>query len=352
MDIIAFKQKFDPLLARHLASQHTLYKKITTQTDVLAILEHIQQASNHGKRFRPFIVWSFYATNKEDAQIEDIIDLLIATELFHIFCLIHDDVMDEASTRHGVATIHAFTKTRLEQKNEIGNIVRASESQAILAGDIVFNQVYKLLNKDSWSTPEIRSNIRSVFEQLIDEVCIGQMLDINLTTKAQVTFQDIEEKNRLKTAYYSFARPLHIGAILSGYTDSIPFMLSFGECIGMLFQIQDDLLDVTGDPQQTKKNLFTDIFSNQHTVLTQYIQEKLDKTYMHKLNAFRGQTKDTVNEAEIKALFVESGATTYAQTLINAYEKKALEMIHGSALKNTLKQNLESTVSLLMRRTS
>ena len=349
MDIVLFKQVFDPLLARHLASKYQVYSKITSDPQVLSILKHIQEVSMGGKRLRPFIVWSLYASQKPEASLEEIADLLVAIELFHIFCLVHDDIMDEASTRHGVHTLHTFTEEKLAK--ETGNIHHAGTSQAILAGDILFNHVYELLNRKTWLDAETREQVREVFIKLVDEVCVGQMLDVNLTTKKETSVEKIVEKNKLKTAYYSFARPLHIGAIVSKREDLIPFILSFGEKIGMLFQIQDDLLDIVGKPNETQKDLYVDIVKNQHTVMTEYIRKKTHGDYSHTLDTLVAGTQ-APEEAVVKNLFVESGAVAYAQSLISAYAQECTDLIQSHSLDEQDARIFEYIIKLLNHRTA
>ncbi|MCX6703199.1 MAG: polyprenyl synthetase family protein [Candidatus Zambryskibacteria bacterium] len=352
MDIVSFKQTFDPLLARHLASQHDTYTKITSNSTVLSTLSHIQKVSAGGKRLRPYIVWSLYASQKPDAKLEDIQDLLLALELFHVFCLIHDDVMDNASTRHGTLTIQAFTTELLTEHKEHGDLSRAGKSQAILAGDILFNQVYELLARTTWASPKMRDEVRSVFTTLVDEVCIGQMLDIDLTTKKETDTRAIVEKNKLKTAYYSFARPLHIGALISGRDDIIDFVISFGEQVGMLFQIQDDLLDIIGKPEETKKELLSDLRENQHTVLTEYIRKKADPVFKEKLEKFCGTDLKDTDYAEAKSVFVDSGAVAYAQALTQEYINESQRLIKDAHLDQTDEKLFNSIISLLAHRTA
>ncbi len=351
MDIALFKQTFDPLLARHLASKYTAYKNITSEETVLSILSHIQNVSAGGKRLRPFIIWSLYKSTHTDASIEDIAPLLVAVELFHVFCLIHDDIMDEAFVRHGTPTIHTYTNTLLTDKHFEKNIERASENQAILAGDILFNYVFELLNTSTWSTAKTREQIRNVFTILVDEVCIGQMLDIHLTTETNVPLSSIMEKNRLKTAYYSFARPLHIGALIAEREDLIDVSLRFGEIIGMLFQIQDDLLDIIGNPTDTKKEIFTDLQENQHTVLTAYIREKASLVYTEQLNTLCGTPKHLLDKDTVQNVFINSGSIAYAQTLIKDYIVQAEQLVASAHLDSHISSVFTSIISLLRNRT-
>jgi len=352
MDIVSFKQTFDPLLARHLASKQSSYTNITSNPTVLSVLNHIQNVSTGGKRFRPFIVWLLYSTYDPDASVEDIAPLLCAIELFHVFCLIHDDIMDEAPLRHGIPTIHTYTRTTIFKDRQTDNLTRAGESQAILAGDILFNQVYELLNTDTWLDASTRKQVRTVFSQLVDEVCIGQMLDINLTTQKEVTEGDIQEKNKLKTAYYSFARPLHIGTVVAHREDLVDFALTFGEYVGTLFQIQDDLLDIIGNTSETKKETLVDIAKNQHTILTEYIRKNADPLYRTKLDTLCGTPIADIDKDEVFSLFEKSGALAYTKAQIEYYSNKAQDSITHKNLSSRDAHTFETILNLLKNRTS
>lgn len=352
MNITLFKETFDPLLARHLASKQVIYGKITGNKSVLSVLEHIKKISLGGKRLRPYMIWLLYSSSIENSRIEDISDVLIAIELFHVFCLIHDDIMDEAQTRHAVPTIHTYTKEIFTEDTPAHIRTRAGESQAILAGDILFNQVYELMNNTPWKNEDTRKKVQSVFITLVNEVCIGQMLDVHLTTQKETTLENVAEKNRLKTAFYSFARPLHISAILSGREDLIDFVLAFGEKSGMLFQIQDDLLDIVGKKENTKKELFVDIAKNQHTELTEYIRKQADETYGKRLDALSGTNITESDTEEIEKIFAESGAITHARKLIETYSEECLQLIQEKNLSKKDTQVFTQILSLLKNRTS
>ncbi len=344
MDIVSFKEAFDPLLARHLAYKTDCYKKITQNQEILEILSHINEISKGGKRLRPFIIYSIYKTRNPQSQIEEILDLLLAIEIFHIFCLVHDDIMDEADLRHGKKTVHKYTEDILKEKNRI-NTKRVSEGQAILVGDILFNAVYELLYKDSWAGDmETKNKIINIFTELVDEVCVGQMIDINIVSKKDCSLEEIMEKTKLKTAYYSFARPIQIGFALVGEEHS--FTNEFGENIGILFQIQDDLLDIIGKQEETNKNTLSDVLKNQHTLLTDYINNKAEARYRESLKNIENLKRD-----EIINLFVQSGATNHAKQIIEDYNKKCISIIQNSDISESDKNIFKYLTSLLQNRT-
>lgn len=345
MDIVSFKEIFDPLLARHLAYKIDSYKKITENKEVLDILEYIKEISYGGKRLRPFIIYSVYKAKNPDSKIEDVLDLLLAIEIFHIFCLVHDDIMDEAEIRHDKKTVHRYVEEILIKNSSI-NVKRVSEGQAILVGDILFNTSYELLYKDTWTKDaQIKGKVTEIFIKLIEEVCIGQMIDINLTSKKESSLEEIIEKTKLKTAYYSFVRPIEIGLTISKEDNTI-FAKEFGENLGILFQIQDDLLDIIGKKEKINKDTLSDVLKNQHTILTDFIKNKADEKYQNILKEINKLDKESIIN-----LFTESGAIKYTEDMINEYINRCFDIINKSNLNNENKKTFTYITSLLQNRT-
>lgn len=350
LDIAAFQAEINTNLKTFLQKEFLSYQKISSHKEVGGILAHIGNVSAGGKRLRPLLVWSIYKQENKDAKPEDIMSLLLAVELFHIFCLIHDDVMDEASLRHGVPTLQALAHDSLYRNVPQGG-QRIADNQAILAGDIVFNSVFKLFTTFVSTQPRISSKLLDVFHLLIDEVCIGQMIDVHLTAQKLVLDADIVEKNRLKTAYYSFARPLHLGVIVAGRSDLLAFVLEFGEQMGLLYQIQDDLLDITGNAHETKKPLFQDIAQNQHTLLSNFVRAQgAEQTAV--LECFVGKTLTVEDTITLQELFSSCGAIAYANELIDQSAAGAEALIERHTLSETDGELFRQLLGLILKRKS
>jgi geranylgeranyl diphosphate synthase type I len=349
-DIVDFQTELNSQLDSFLQEEFLSYQKISNHPEVGGILEHIQSVSRGGKRVRPYLVWSLYTANRPNAALTDIAPLLLAVELFHIFCLIHDDVMDEAMVRHGVPTIQQFAKTSFYQSHTT-SATKISDNQAILAGDIVFNSVFKLLNRFSATNPTDAPSIITTFHTLIDEVCIGQMIDVHLTAQTTVTDEALAEKNKLKTAYYSFARPLHLGVIVSGREELLPFALAFGEKMGTLYQIQDDLLDITGNAHNTKKPLFQDVVQNQHTLLSNFVRST-DQESAQLLDSFCGKTLSESDTTVLKDLFTTSGAIAYTEQIIETTISEITDLMETYELNDVDRSLFSNILSLIIKRTS
>jgi len=333
-DLQSFKETLDKEMNTFLTKEISHYKEISSQPDITGLLEQLTAVSSGGKRIRPFLVWILYSKNTPQAKIADILPLLLAIEFFHIFCLIHDDVMDEAEERHGQPTIHSYAFSRYYQNSDGKKCRRISDNQAILIGDILFNSVFKLLRQFRLLQPKNFDEIESVFMQLVDEVCIGQMIDVHLTALPQAAIETIQEKNRLKTAMYSFARPLHLGTLVAERKDLSTVAVELGILLGQFYQIQDDLLDVVGDVNKIKKPLLQDVIQNQHTILSAHIRKHAPEGAAV-LNSYAGKNLSPADISELQKLFNDSGAITYAEETLTHHESEIASLIQKSNLSES-----------------
>lgn len=344
-----FKVALDALLLEFVGAERARYESIAPNPQLTAIFTHLERLCLGGKRLRPYMAYRLYTHTHPDATVEDIGNILLAIELFHIFCLIHDDIMDEAPLRHGVPTLHRFGSDIVYK--ETVNRERSGESQAILVGDMVFNMTFKLLTTAPSQQLPYAREIPTVFHTLVEEVCLGQMLDIDLTTKSKATEAEVVAKNRLKTAYYSFARPLHIGTLLATRPDLTDVAIAFGEQIGLLYQVQDDLLDIVGDAGDTQKEPFQDVTQNQHTVLTTYLRAHGGEAAAL-LDLCVGRVLSGEEKTALRDAFTESGAIDYAHTLIASHTNQARTILDTATLPEADEVLFLDILSLLNNRTA
>lgn len=199
-----------------------------------------------GKRIRPVLTLMSCEMFDVDASIA--LPQAIAIELFHNFTLIHDDIMDNAPIRRGKKSV--FKKWN-------SNI-------AILSGDTLFALAYQFAQQ---ANEKILPNILSVFNKTAIEVCEGQQYDLNYESIIDVSVDEYIEMIRLKTAVL-FGASLKIGAIIGGASEKdAKNLYSFGQNIGLGFQLKDDLLDTYGDESVFGKKTGIDILTNKKTFL-------------------------------------------------------------------------------------
>lgn len=199
-----------------------------------------------GKRIRPLL--ALLSTQLFGGDPDKALPAATAIEIFHNFTLLHDDIIDQAPIRRGHDTV--FKKWNI--------------NTAILSGDTMFAIAYGQLAK---SDPAILPVLMREFTKTAIEVCEGQQFDIDFEESDLVDIDGYINMIRLKTAVL-LAASLKIGAITAGASENDSTNIySFGENLGIAFQLQDDLLDAYGDEAVFGKKNGGDIKSNKKTFL-------------------------------------------------------------------------------------
>lgn len=264
-----------------------------------------------GKRVRPqlaMIACQMFGGNEEEA-----LPAALALEVFHNFTLLHDDVMDKADMRRGRPTVH----------------VEWNENTAILSGDQMLIEAYKLLSDvPSDKLPKVLR----LFNKMATEICEGQQYDVDFESMEHVTKDEYLMMIRLKTSVL-LATALQIGAYIADADEQAQEALyQFGIAIGLAFQIQDDILDVWGDPKTFGKAVGGDISCNKKTFV--YLEamrrggERLEEWYSQVLE------DNTEKIAAVKAIFEQLGVREACEAVVEDYTQKAL------AILDTLPQNV------------
>ena len=199
-----------------------------------------------GKRLRPLLV--LLSAKAVGGKFSHAYNAAVAVELLHNFTLVHDDIMDNADKRRGRSTLH--------KKYDVNT--------AILAGDSLLSVAYEYLLKDCNGNAK---NVLSCFTKGLIEVCEGQSLDKEFELRNIVSIHDYLEMIRKKTAAMA-EMCCSIGAQIGGGTKAeIKALETYGRNIGIAFQIQDDLLDITADEAEFGKMVGGDLIEGKKTFL-------------------------------------------------------------------------------------
>lgn len=205
-----------------------------------------------GKRLRPtlaLIAAELISGQPLDEELQPaVLSAALALEIFHNFTLLHDDVMDKAAVRRGRDTVH----------------VKWNENTAILSGDQMLIEAYKQL--EGIPADKLQQVLRW-FNEMATGVCEGQQYDVDYEHASHVAITDYLKMIELKTAVL-LANALRIGGYLGGANEEeLQALYEYGRNVGIAFQIQDDLLDVYGDPKTFGKAIGGDICCNKKTYL-------------------------------------------------------------------------------------
>ncbi len=326
MNIIEFKAEFQSVLAQAIKSKFTEYSQYTDDQEILEIINYAKSIIGGGKCIRPYMAYILYETLGCDNK-EVVMDLLVSLEIFHSFALIHDDVIDEGKMRHKVETLHTFVSKRIQYNHRtFAHRIHYGHSQAILVGDLLFS--WSISRFHQFSHLPYYNEACKIFHTMIDEVAIGQMIDVNVMTRDAISSQLIETKMRLKTAGYTFVRPMQIGVALAGKEKELTqFCVDFGIALGLAFQTQDDILDVIADPKIIKKSVLSDIREHQHTFLTQYVLENGKNSDIVELEKYWGKSElNDSDQFHIVKLFEKTGALSYARSKVAEYLDQAKQI--------------------------
>ena len=284
-----------------------------------------------GKRIRPTLMLLAYNMFREDP--ERILMQAVALETYHNYTLLHDDLMDHADLRRGHETVHK----------------RWNDNQAILSGDSMLVLAYERMAQ---CPADKLGEVLSLFTQTALEIGEGQQYDIDFETRNDVSEDEYIEMIRLKTSVL-LACALKIGAVLAGASKAdADNLYKFGEQIGLAFQLQDDYLDVYGDPKIFGKAVGGDIVSNK-------------KTYML-INAFnranssqRAELQRLINTesfdrdkkvAAVTALYNEMSIDKMAKNKMDFFYEQSQSYLDRVSVQEEYKCELRAYAERMMKR--
>ena len=284
-----------------------------------------------GKRIRPVLMLMAYNLYRED--VKPCIMPAIGLETYHNFTLLHDDLMDRAEVRRGKMCVH----------------LKWNDNTAILSGDNMLVLAFQyMMQCDKDKLPEVMR----IFSKTAIEIDEGQQYDIDFETRNDVTEAEYIEMIRLKTSVL-LACALQIGATLADAPkQDAEALYHFGECLGLAFQLQDDYLDVYGDPAVFGKKIGGDILCNKKTFML--INALLHASKEDKAELQRWIESEDCNPDEkiksVTALYTKIGVDRMAQERMNAYYVEAEQYLAKVNLPEERKQMLHGIAPELMGR--
>ena len=286
-----------------------------------------------GKRVRPVLTMLSYNLYKDDPL--SIMPQAIGLETYHNFTLLHDDLMDHADMRRGHETVHK----------------KWDANRAILSGDTMLLQAFERVED---CDPAKLPAIFKVFIQTTLEIGEGQQLDVEFETRNDVTEDEYIEMIRLKTSVL-LACACKVGAIMADApAEDVENMYKFGEKLGLAFQLQDDLLDVYGDPAVFGKNIGGDITSNKKTYMLINAVNRANAAQREELMKWI-EAKEFDRNEKVKAvteLYNEIGIRELCQKKMDEYYQESLVYLAKINLPEERKAELKAYAAEMMKRQS
>ena len=284
-----------------------------------------------GKRIRPTLMLLGYNLFKEDP--ESILMQATALETYHNYTLLHDDLMDNADLRRGHETVHR----------------KWSANQAILSGDSMLVLAYQRMA----DCPEDKlKQVLSLFTETALQIGEGQQMDIDFETRNDVSEEEYIEMIRLKTSVL-LACALKIGALLAGASEKdADNLYKFGEKIGLAFQLQDDYLDVYGDPKVFGKAIGGDITSNKKTYMLINALNRAKEGQRKEISRWIEAMSFDRNEkvAAMTELYNNIGIAQLAQEKIIYYFSESKRYIDAVEVPEEHKHELRAYAEKMMKR--
>jgi len=288
-----------------------------------------------GKRIRPVLMLMGYSLWRDDP--ERILMPAVGLETYHNYTLLHDDLMDNADMRRGHVTVHR----------------RWDANKAILSGDSMLVLAYQRMQQvEAAKLPAVLG----IFTETALEIGEGQEYDMAFETRNDVTEDEYIEMIRLKTSVL-LACALKIGAVLADAPQADADRLyRFGEQVGLAFQLQDDLLDVYGDPKVFGKAIGGDIMSNKKTYMLINAVARADARQREELERWIAAEDDhsaafrAEKVAAVTRLYDEIGIRQLCEEKINAYFEQARQTLAGVSVADARKAPLRAYMEQLLHR--
>lgn len=266
----------------------------------------------------------------------------LSLELLHDFMLVHDDIIDKSDTRRGKPSMHALLGRYLlpDKKAKF-----SGEDLGLVAGDVMYSMALDAF----LSVKEDMRRKENTLRKLISAALYtgsGEFIELLLGTKPieKVTREDIYKIYDHKTANYTFASPLSMGATLAGAKPAqIEKLFSYGMLLGRAFQIKDDIIGISGEEKDTGKSNLTDIKEAKRTLLIwhafNHAGRKKQLIIKRIMEAKLARKTEFLN---IRRIIVNTGALVYAQDQIKSLLSKANEEINGLKMDRRYKQALKN----------
>ncbi len=284
-----------------------------------------------GKRIRPSLMMMAYNLYKED--VETILPQACALETYHNHTLLHDDLMDRASVRRGQPTVH----------------VKWDDNTAILSGDaMLLVACQRMLN----CSPELMPKVQNLFVETAIEICEGQQYDMDFETRMDVREEEYIEMIRLKTSVL-LACATKMGAILAGAPEEdAENLYKFGEQMGLAFQLQDDYLDVYGDPKVFGKAIGGDILCNKKTYMLINALNRADEAQRQEMDRWLNAENPNPQEkiAALTRAYNNIGIDKLAQEKIEHYFAESRKYLDKVNVTDERKQVLVEYTNRMMHR--
>ncbi|HET6498482.1 MAG TPA: polyprenyl synthetase family protein [Coriobacteriia bacterium] len=292
--------------------------------------------ANAGKRHRPLIcLLACEAVGGDPGRAKP---SAAAIEHFHTAALIHDDIEDSSLTRRDEPCLH----------------VREGDGIAINAGDLALSLVCGTVVHDHGLDDRTKLRVLAELVDMTTRTIEGQALDIGWARDGRfdLSVEDYLVMARHKTAFYSGAVPLAVGAIIGGGSDEqIEALREFGMAAGLAFQIQDDVLNLVGAKEATRKDFRSDVTEGKRTLVAIHaLRHSAQRDRLLEILSQRATGTALLGEAA--AIMLEAGSVRYASDYARDLICGAKHSLEGTLPDSRARKLLLSMADFFIKRSS
>jgi geranylgeranyl diphosphate synthase type I len=301
-----------------------------------------------GKRFRPALM--ALSCESLNGKTKDMIPVGAALEIAHTYLLIHDDIEDFSKLRRGEPCLHVIYG--IPHAVNMGDYLVIKSYETLLSGQKI------------WGS-EKTIKIIELMNEMLSITGIGQAMEIEQRDKdlSEATIGWYEKMSLHKTGYYSGGTPCAIGAVIAGGNEKqIETLKKFGFAVGIAFQIQDDILNVTMSEAEEKtapgtagggygKDFAGDVEEGKRTLLIVHAFGHADKNEKVKMRKLVGKKNVTVKEKkEVIELMKKYGSIEFAKNYARNMVKKSIEDLKKNIPATEGRKKLEMIANFLIER--
>ncbi len=316
---------------------------------------------NGGKRIRPTLLYAGWRCGVSEVgrspapgdgdNPAEALRAGAAIELIQACALIHDDIIDRSDTRRGRPTIHRAVETAHTDAAWSGDPSAFGMAGAILIGDLALSWADDLFHGVGVAEELPAGALRrgaarragAVWAAMRTEVLGGQILDIVNESRGNESVSAAYRVMEFKTAAYTVARPLELGATLAGGSPAlINALRSVGHDLGIAFQLCDDLLGVFGDPEQTGKPSGDDLVAGKRTALIAVGLNRAGAATGGELRGLIGRELSTDELVRARSILVDVGAVADMEQRIDRLDERAQATIAALNVDGSVRSELSA----------
>ncbi|RCG24074.1 polyprenyl synthetase family protein [Streptomyces diacarni] len=347
--------RVERVLDTHLAQRRTESAALTAAFADEVVHHLTRLVLGGGKRLRPAFLWcGWHAAGAADVSADAVLEIGAALELLQGCALIHDDLMDSATSRRGRPALHVAFQAVHRSRGASGSAEAFGYSAALLAGDLALAWAQDLWEQTDLPQPS-RQRTRRLWQAMRTEMVAGQYLDLRSQADGASCPDEALRTAYLKSGLYTVQRPLLLGATLGGASADLSAGLErVGRCAGLAFQLADDVADLFGNEQQLGRRTGEDVRQGKPTYLMTVALEAASRgghrTAQQVLTRAQGNpelSEDGLDE--VRAAVTQVGARGHVEKLVRELADEAREAVAESAMPRAAADSLTALVGATLR---